>query len=109
MPNMQRHLTNTTWLLLALVSSTWLVSMPAAAQTYKWTDADGKVHYSDQPPPANAKEQGTVKPRKPSAATPTTTDKEGPAAKAKGKAKTSVAHEAQSERRTTQTPDRQAR
>ena len=25
------------------------------ADLKKWTDADGKVHYSDQPPPANVK------------------------------------------------------
>jgi hypothetical protein len=25
----------------------------AAAQMYSWKDADGKVHYSDQPPPSN--------------------------------------------------------
>lgn len=30
---------------------------PAAAQMYKWIDKDGKVHYSDQPPPADAKQQ----------------------------------------------------
>lgn len=30
--------------------------MPAQAQIYKWTDADGHVHYSDQPQPGvNAK------------------------------------------------------
>lgn len=26
-----------------------------AAELYKWRDADGHVHYSDQPPPPNAK------------------------------------------------------
>lgn len=26
------------------------VSIPAMAQLYRWVDADGKVHYSDQPP-----------------------------------------------------------
>lgn len=26
-----------------------LAAMPAYAQLYKWTDADGKVHYSDHP------------------------------------------------------------
>jgi glutaredoxin len=26
-----------------------------AAQLYKWVDADGKVHYTDQPPPADAR------------------------------------------------------
>ena len=41
---MQRHLTKFTWLLLALVGSAWLVVAPAGAQTYKWKDADGKIH-----------------------------------------------------------------
>ena len=29
----------------------------ASAQLYKWVDKDGKVHYSDQPPPAQASKQ----------------------------------------------------
>ena len=105
---MQRHLIYTNWLLLALVGSTWLVSMPAAAQTYKWTDADGKVHYSDQPPPANVKEQITVKPRKPSAspqtAAPAPTDKGAPPAKAK----TYVEQEAEFKKRQVETAEREA-
>ncbi|NQD36210.1 DUF4124 domain-containing protein [Permianibacter sp. IMCC34836] len=28
----------------------------AAGQMYRWVDKDGKVHYSDQPPPADAKQ-----------------------------------------------------
>ena len=32
-----------------------LASAPAHADLYKWTDAQGKVHYSDQPPTVNAK------------------------------------------------------
>ena len=32
-----------------------LVSASALAGLHKWVDADGKVHYSDQPPPANVK------------------------------------------------------
>jgi len=32
-----------------------LVSANAIAELNKWVDADGKVHYSDQPPPANVK------------------------------------------------------
>ena len=39
-------------------------TMPAVAETYKWTDAEGKVHYSDQPPPSNVKNPTTVTPRK---------------------------------------------
>ena len=32
-----------------------LVAMPAGAELYKWVDADGNVHYTDTPPPSNAK------------------------------------------------------
>ena len=34
-----------------------LLAVPAAAQSsvYKWTDKDGKVHFSDTPPPLDAK------------------------------------------------------
>lgn len=32
-----------------------LASASALAGLNKWVDADGKVHYSDQPPPANVK------------------------------------------------------
>ena len=32
-----------------------LASTTAFAALSKWVDADGKVHYSDQPPPANVK------------------------------------------------------
>lgn len=46
-----------------------LLAMPALSETYKWTDAEGKVHYSDQPPPPNVKQSGTLKPR--SAVAPT--------------------------------------
>ena len=34
-----------------------LASANAFAGLNKWVDADGKVHYSDQPPPANVKAQ----------------------------------------------------
>jgi hypothetical protein len=80
---MRHHLIS--GLLLTMIIGTGLVALPVAAQTYKWTDADGKVHYSDQPPPANAKEQGTIKPPKPSPPTPAAasapTEKGAPAAK----------------------------
>lgn len=39
------------FLLILLV----LASANAYAELSKWVDADGKVHYSDQPPPANVK------------------------------------------------------
>lgn len=31
------------------------LAVPASAELYRWTDADGRVHYSDQPPPASIK------------------------------------------------------
>ena len=81
---MQRHRTGITWLLLALIGGAWLAASPVVAQTYKWKDADGKIHYSDQPPPANAKEEATVKQRKPaSAATAAPAAGENKAPKAK--------------------------
>jgi hypothetical protein len=36
------------WLALCL-------ALPASAQMYKWVDSDGKVQYSDTPPPSNVK------------------------------------------------------
>ena len=42
------HMTIRT-LAFALVAT--LTALPAAAQVYKWTDANGKVHYSSEKPP----------------------------------------------------------
>ena len=36
------------WMLLVILMSTVAL---AQAETYKWVDADGRVHYSDHPPP----------------------------------------------------------
>ncbi len=84
---MQRHLIGIIWLLLAMIGGAWLTSTSVIAQTYKWKDADGKIQYSDQPPPANAKEETTVKPRKPApaaaTAAPAATGKGAPATKTK--------------------------
>lgn len=33
------------------------LATPAAAEVYKWTDDDGEVHYSDEPPPGAAADQ----------------------------------------------------
>ena len=38
----------------------WLglcVALPASAQMYKWVDSDGRVQYSDKPPPGNIKSE----------------------------------------------------
>lgn len=40
---------------IAAVIACLLLPAPAAAALYKWTDANGRVVYSDQPPPANIK------------------------------------------------------
>jgi hypothetical protein len=37
------------------VAAAVLATAPVAAAVYKWTDASGRVVYSDQPPPGNAK------------------------------------------------------
>jgi glutaredoxin len=39
----------------ALTALAALLAAPAAAQMYRWVDKDGKVHYSNTPPPAAAK------------------------------------------------------
>jgi len=103
---MQRHPIDLSWLPLALLGALWLVSAPAMAQTYKWTDADGKIHYSDQPPPANVKEQVTVKPRKPSASAPNAAPAGNDASPAK--ARTYVEQEAEFKKRQVETAEREA-
>ena len=99
---MQCNLNNMNRLLLALIGSVWLFAGPAVAETYKWTDADGKVHYSDQPPPANVKNEVTLKPPKQSAPA----NKDTPAAKAK--AKDYVGQEAEFRKRQVETAEREA-
>jgi glutaredoxin len=41
------------WMLIPILG---LACVAADADVYRWLDADGKVHYSDQPPPANIKQ-----------------------------------------------------
>jgi hypothetical protein len=41
------------WMLLMVLISS---AAPAQAETYKWVDADGKIHYSDHPPPPEARQ-----------------------------------------------------
>lgn len=41
------------------------LSAAAAAQAYKWTDAQGKVHFSDSPPPDRKADKMTLKPALP--------------------------------------------
>lgn len=39
------------WVLLSML----MAGVAAAGQVYKWKDADGRVHYSDTPPPVGGK------------------------------------------------------
>jgi hypothetical protein len=40
--------------------ATLLLPVAAFAQIYQWKDANGKTHYSDQTPPATARQERTV-------------------------------------------------
>lgn len=78
-----KRLTVAMWLTLCL-------ALPASAQMYKWVDSNGKVQYSDKPPPSNIK---TEKLREtapaasaPAASTPAATDSKGAAKKDAAKA-----------------------
>ncbi|HEY7757816.1 MAG TPA: DUF4124 domain-containing protein [Burkholderiales bacterium] len=69
--------------LLALALPAW------GREMYKWVDESGKVHYSDQPPPANARQQKTIQPKVPAQnAAPPAATTEGQAAAPAPKAKT---------------------
>lgn len=37
-----------------VLTAALLLGLTAEAQVYKWTDAEGKVHYGNQPPPTDA-------------------------------------------------------
>lgn len=48
-----------------------MLALPAAAEMYRWVDENGRVHYSDQPPPATVKQQKQMKQRvRPAGPTP---------------------------------------
>jgi len=65
------------YLPLALV----LFILPAWGGLYKWTDENGKVHYSDQPPPGDAKQSQTMKESKSAATAPSAAGAKPAAAK----------------------------
>lgn len=56
--------TTTTAIVVAAVVG--LAATPAVAATYKWTDANGRVVYSDQPPTGNYKVESLAAPPPPS-------------------------------------------
>jgi len=51
----------------SLVVLLCMVAAPVSADMYKWTDEDGKMHYSDQPPPNAITKSETIKAAKPQA------------------------------------------
>jgi hypothetical protein len=52
--------------LLFVLLSLVLSSAAVSAEMYRWVDSQGRVHYSDEPPPAGAKSSKTVTPPPPS-------------------------------------------
>lgn len=57
--------------LMVAISLALCVALPVSAQMYKWVDSNGKVHYSDKPPPGNIKtEKLRAPPPAPAAAVP---------------------------------------
>jgi hypothetical protein len=103
---MRRNLKN--GLVLAMIGGTCIVSVQAGAETYKWTDAEGKIHYTDQPPPANAKELGTLNGRKPSAPATTASPPAGDKGATAAKAKTPAEQEADFRKRQVEAAEREA-
>jgi len=53
-------------------------ALPASAQMYKWVDANGKVQYSDTPPPSNIKTEKLQEPARPVGAPAAGAAKAGP-------------------------------
>jgi hypothetical protein len=51
-PSPSRHLAGRA---LCLAVALTLVAAPALADVYKWLDSQGRIHYTDRPPPADAK------------------------------------------------------
>lgn len=64
------------WVLLMLVIYFGLWSTPTVGAIYKWVDENGKVHYSDQPPPEEEDSQEIDIESNSSSPTPTLTDEE---------------------------------
>jgi glutaredoxin len=46
----------TTQIAVAALAATLMLAAQAQTTVYRWTDKDGKVHFSDAPPPEDAKE-----------------------------------------------------
>ena len=71
-----------------LLVAMWLtlcLALPASAQMYKWVDSNGKVQYSDKPPPSNIKTE-KLREAAPAASAPEASDAKGAAKKDAAKA-----------------------
>ena len=72
--------------LLVAIALTLCLALPASAQTYKWVDENGKVQYSDKPPPGNIKTE-RLRSASPAPSAPAPSGAKGVAAKDAAKAK----------------------
>lgn len=61
------------------------LALPASAQMYKWVDSNGKVQYSDKPPPSNIKTE-KLREAAPAASAPAASEDKGAAKKDAAKA-----------------------
>jgi Domain of unknown function (DUF4124) len=68
------------------------VALQASAQMYKWVDSDGKVQYSDKPPPSNIKTEKLRDPAR-AASAPAASEGKGVAQKDAAKAAPKTAAE----------------
>jgi hypothetical protein len=59
------------------IGLTLCLALPAAAQMYKWVDSNGKIHYSDKPPPGNVKTEKLRTPAQPASAPAASAPKDG--------------------------------
>jgi len=90
-------------------------ALPAlGGQMYKWTDAEGKVHYSDQQPPTDARKQESMKPSRSSvpiaAAAPTAgPDGQSGAAPATGGARSPAEQEMEFRKRRVEAAEAEAK
>jgi hypothetical protein len=62
--------------LLVALGLALCVALQASAQMYKWVDSNGKVQYSDKPPPSNIKTEKLRAPA-PAASTPAASEAKG--------------------------------
>jgi hypothetical protein len=75
------------------------LAMPAAAQMYKWKDANGKWQYSDAPPPGNVKAEKLRGAAAPPEAPAASADKQGAAKDASKSGPKTIAEQEQAFRK----------